>query len=94
MLVPGGALGAQELSVDRQTSENINNNTPLDLKQMTVKGTCQTLEKAFFRLTEAPDPTEVRPEEILQQTLKLMSKKWKKRLADYRYIDEQFRSMR
>lgn len=61
---------------------------PLDLKQMTVKGTCQVLEKAYFRLTQAPDPAEVRPEEILQQSLKLMSKKWKKRQADYRYIDE------
>lgn len=67
---------------------------PLDLKQMTVKGACQVLEKAYFRLTAAPDPAEVRPEEILQQSLKLMSKKWKKRQADYRYIDEQFRSMR
>ena len=61
---------------------------------MTVKGTCQVLEKAYFRLTSAPDPAEVRPEEILQQSLKLMNKKWKKRQADYRYIDEQFRSMR
>jgi SAC3 family protein LENG8/THP3 len=59
-----------------------------------VKGTCQTLEKAYFRLTSAPDPADVRPEEVLEKSLKLMSKKWKKREADYRYIDEQFRSMR
>lgn len=57
-------------------------------KQTTVKGTCQVLEKSYFRLTSAPDPAEVRPEDILQQALKLMNKKWKKRLADYRYIDE------
>ena len=31
---------------------------------------------------------------MLEKSLKLMSKKWKKREADYRYIDEQFRSMR
>ena len=55
---------------------------------MTFIGTCQTLEKPYFRLTSAPDPSEVRPEEILEQSLKLMSKKWKKRQNDYRYIDE------
>ena len=59
-----------------------------------VKGTCQVLEKPYFRLTSAADPAEVRPEEILEQSLKLMCKKWKKRQNDYRYIDEQFRSMR
>lgn len=53
-----------------------------------------TLEKAYFRLTSAPDPADVRPEEILQKTLKLMSGKWKRKEADYRYIDDQFRSMR
>lgn len=61
---------------------------------MTIRGTCQTLEKPYFRLTSAPDPADVRPEEVLQKALKLMSGKWKHRQADYRYIDEQFRSMR
>lgn len=32
----------------------------------TCKGTCQTVEKPYFRLTSAPDPAEVRPEEILE----------------------------
>ena len=59
-----------------------------------VRGMCQTLEKPFFRLTSAPDPYEVRPEEVLEKSLRLMSKKWKKHQNDYRYIDEQFRSMR
>ena len=52
------------------------------------------MEKSYFRLTSAPDPSLVRPEEILEQSLKLMGRKWKKRQNDYRYIDEQFRSMR
>jgi SAC3 family protein LENG8/THP3 len=45
-------------------------------------------------LTSAPDPSEVRPEEILKKALKLMKKKWASKIVDYTYIDEQFRSMR
>lgn len=40
------------------------------------------------------DPTEVRPEEVLKKTLKLMKRKWAGKEVDYTYIDEQFRSMR
>ena len=30
----------------------------------------------------------MRPEEVLEHTLKLLSKKWKKRENDYKYIDD------
>jgi hypothetical protein len=60
-----------ETSSKYDPEPEINQNT-------TVVGTCQNLEKSFFRLTSAPDPTEVRPEEVLQKSLKLISKKWKK----------------
>lgn len=40
------------------------------------------------------DPSEVRPEEVLHKTIKLLKKKWKSREVDYTYIDEQYRSMR
>ena len=52
---------------------------------MTIVGTCQNLEKSYFRLTSAPDPADVRPEDVLQKTLKLMSGKWKRKEADYRF---------
>jgi hypothetical protein len=58
-----------------------------------VVGTCQTLEKKYFRLTAAPIPSQVRPEYILRQTLDLLKKKWKKE-ANYSYICDQFKSMR
>eukprot|EP01025_Chloroclados_australasicus_P031851 TRINITY_DN3225_c0_g3_i1.p1 TRINITY_DN3225_c0_g3~~TRINITY_DN3225_c0_g3_i1.p1 ORF type:complete len:863 (-),score=108.51 TRINITY_DN3225_c0_g3_i1:1221-3809(-) len=32
-----------------------------------VQGTCQTLEKEYFRLTCAPDPSQVRPEPVLKR---------------------------
>lgn len=59
-----------------------------------IKGTCRKLEKEYFRLSGAPDPTLVRPEEILQKALKLMKKKWKNKEADYAYICDQLRSIR
>jgi hypothetical protein len=85
MLVPSSQM---EISFSENVMPEIN------LANMTVKGTCQTVEKPYFRLTSAPDPADVRSEEVLEKSLKLISKKWKKRQNDYRYIDEQFRSMR
>lgn len=58
-----------------------------------VVGTCQTLEKKYFRLTSAPIPAQVRPEPVLRQTLDLLKKKWKKE-GNYSYICDQFKSMR
>ena len=58
-----------------------------------VVGTCQVLEKQYFRLTSAPIPSQVRPEHILRQTLDLLKKKWKKE-GNYSYICDQFKSMR
>lgn len=58
-----------------------------------VVGTCQTLEKQYFRLTAPPIPSQVRPEIILRQTLDLLKKKWKKE-GNYSYICDQFKSMR
>lgn len=46
------------------------------------------LEKTYFRLTSAVDPTDVRPEEVLHKTLKLLKKKWSSKEVDYTYIDD------
>ena len=58
-----------------------------------VVGTSQVLEKQYLRLTSAPVPSQVRPEAILQQTLELLKKKWRKE-GNYSYICDQFKSMR
>jgi hypothetical protein len=34
------------------------------------------------------DPSEVRPENVLKKTLKLLVEKWKNKEADYKYIDD------
>jgi hypothetical protein len=41
---------------------------------ISIKGTCQSLEKSYFRLTSAPDPSTVRPEPVLQAALKRLVK--------------------
>ncbi len=63
-------------------------------KHLSTKGTCMTVEKSYFRLTQAPDPSEVRPEPVLMETLKMLESKWNGKKADYKYIDDQFRSLR
>lgn len=86
MLLPNGMIGSterQSLSKDNEIQKDVSN-----WNDMTVKGTCQNIEKSYFRLTSAPDPSDVRPEEILNLALKMISKKWKNRETDYRYIDE------
>lgn len=58
-----------------------------------VVGRCQDLEKKYFRLTSAPNPLHVRPVEVLEKTLDLLKKKWRKE-GNYSYICDQFKSLR
>jgi SAC3 family protein LENG8/THP3 len=73
-------------------------NPSASLEQMVeilvVKGTCTQVEKSYFRLTSAPDPADVRPEHVLKESLKMLKKKWNHKSIDYKYIDDQFRSLR
>ncbi|KAF2489524.1 SAC3/GANP domain protein [Lophium mytilinum] len=58
-----------------------------------VVGTCQQLEKRYFRLTAPPKPETVRPLPVLEQTLALLKKKWREE-KNYGYICDQFKSLR
>lgn len=58
-----------------------------------VVGQCQDLEKRYLRLTAAPNPDTVRPLAVLEKTLDLLKKKWKKD-NNYSYICDQFKSLR
>lgn len=40
-----------------------------DYSTVSLVGTCQDLEKSYFRLTSAPDPATVRPEAVLKKAL-------------------------
>lgn len=63
-------------------------------KHLGIKGTCTVVEKSYFRLTSAPDPSEVRPETVLNEALTMLKSKWENKRSDYKYIDDQFRSLR
>lgn len=58
-----------------------------------VVGTCQKLEKNYFRLTSAPKPEEVRPLPVLKDMMNLLRKKWKTE-HNYNYANDQFKSLR
>ena len=58
-----------------------------------VVGTCQDLEKRYFRLPSAPKPETVRPLPVLRQTLELLIRKWKDE-HNYTYMCDQFKSLR
>ena len=58
-----------------------------------VVGRSQVLEKKYFRLTSAPNPDTVRPLPVLEKSLELLKKKWKKE-SNYSYICDQFKSLR
>lgn len=57
---------------------------------LTVKGTCQEIEKRYLRLTSAPDPNTVRPEEVLQEALAMVQNSPK----TYLYKCDQLKSIR
>ncbi|KAK8950633.1 hypothetical protein KSP40_PGU013938 [Platanthera guangdongensis] len=57
---------------------------------LTVKGTSQEVEKRYLRLTSAPDPATVRPEEILEKALYMVQTSQK----NYLYKCDQLKSIR
>lgn len=68
-----------------------------DFEQMTVKGTCQVLEKEYLRLTAPPRAELVRPQPILEQHLANLLQEYLKKKSkrhDYLWFCSQLKSMR
>ena len=49
---------------------------PYDPEKLKVVGECQTLEKDYLRLTAAPEPSSVRPEDVLKRYMTILVEKW------------------
>ena len=64
-----------------------------DAHEGPVVGTCQVLEKNYFRLTSAPKPETVRPLPVLIAAFDLVRRKWS-RDKNYSYVCDQFKSIR
>jgi hypothetical protein len=62
----------------------------IDWDALTVKGTCTEIEKRYLRLTSAPDPATVRPEEVLEKALLMVQISPK----NYLYKCDQLKSIR
>ncbi|OAF64995.1 hypothetical protein A3Q56_07295 [Intoshia linei] len=63
------------------------------LKDVRIKGTCTLIDKKYFRLTTLPDPSTVRSENVLCESLEFHKKQWTKE-HNYRYTCDQFKSIR
>ncbi|KAJ1450854.1 SAC3/GANP/Nin1/mts3/eIF-3 p25 family-domain-containing protein [Pelagophyceae sp. CCMP2097] len=59
-----------------------------------VKGTCTDLEKDYFRLTSAPDPTTVRPAAVLAAALAALKAKWRAGNVEYLWTCNQLKAIR
>eukprot|EP00545_Synedropsis_sp_CCMP1620_P011509 CAMPEP_0119013544 /NCGR_PEP_ID=MMETSP1176-20130426/8503_1 /TAXON_ID=265551 /ORGANISM="Synedropsis recta cf, Strain CCMP1620" /LENGTH=670 /DNA_ID=CAMNT_0006966641 /DNA_START=67 /DNA_END=2079 /DNA_ORIENTATION=- len=66
-----------------------------DYEMMTVKGTCQTLEKDYLRLTAPPKPELVRPLPVLERHLQnLIDERGNKKRREYLWFCSQFKALR
>ncbi|CAL5222496.1 g4870 [Coccomyxa viridis] len=66
----------------------------VDWDLFVVKGTMQELEKSYFRLTLAPDPSTVRPESVLRRAYERLVHLLRQGKQNYFYALDQFKGMR
>ena len=66
----------------------------VDWDAFAVKGTCQSLEKSYFRLTSAPDPLTVRPQPTLELALQRLQERVESGKKNYFYAQDQLKAIR
>lgn len=80
---------------NRPQNQNVPDNTlSIDWDRFAISGTCKTLEKAYFRLTSAPDPSTVRPAPVLRKALSRLVGLIASGDVNYFYSQDQFKGMR
>lgn len=82
-------FGAESLTPEPRRSTEVTSSTKV------IIGKCEDLEKNYLRLTSEPDPSRVRPQRVLEKSIKVILEKYKKDpLAGYSYVNNQFKSIR
>jgi hypothetical protein len=66
----------------------------IDWDAFIIKGTCQELEKSYYRLTSAPDPSTVRSEGVLRHAYARLVRMLREGEKNYFYFLDQFKGMR
>ena len=75
-LAGGGSLGGPSPSSTEMVHRIGDSDEPYDPEKLKVVGECQTLEKDYLRLTAAPEPSSVRPEDVLKRYMTILVEKW------------------
>ena len=78
---------------DRLLTDDFEESTEMDWESMHIVGTCRKIEKPYLRLTEAPDPSKVRPVEVLQKSINTVREAWVTG-QNYHYCCAQLKSIR
>lgn len=66
-----------------------------DYEKMTIKGTCEKLEKAYLRLTAPPRPELVRPQHVLEKHLENLKRERESESShDYLWFCSQLKAVR
>jgi hypothetical protein len=89
-LTPRIAPVAQKLHNQSQNNPQLT----IDWDKFAISGTCKSLEKAYFRLTSAPDPSTVRPAPVLRKALARLVDLIASGDVNYFYSQDQFKGMR
>ena len=102
-LAPGAAPAVNVNKQRRKRLLELAQDNELDEELMwdavAIKGTCQELEKSYFRLTSAPHPSTVRPEPVLRKALTrltnlIVEEKKENGSVNYFYFLDQFKGLR
>ncbi|KAH9940929.1 SAC3/GANP/Nin1/mts3/eIF-3 p25 family-domain-containing protein [Epithele typhae] len=70
----------------------VNPNVP-GWDRFTIVGTSKEIFKDYLRLTSEPKPEQIRPYNVLQETLAQLKKRWREK-ATYNWMCSQFKSLR
>lgn len=92
--IAGGGVIRSRRTPGLSSSSDDDSDSDIDLTDVAIKGTCQDLEKSYFRLTAAPDPYQVRPESVLKLAYARLQTALASGNAGYFYACDQLKGMR